>query len=289
MKLTPNWLPAFLCLCLLTPLLGSEDQAPMSADEILSKTIERAKEVAERNPEGRMHYDYLSVSHELNDQDEVKKEETKLYRNVPVEGIPFQRLVEKDGEPLEGGDLKDEREREKEFRRKVAQGKDPRDENENRMEFDEELTGRYYFALDGQESLDGHDCWVLSFRPREGDLPNKRRIDAALNKSIGKLWVAKSNYEIVRARFELTDPVRLWWGLIGKIGQLEGRVDRRPVKDGLWMPRRFDLYLKGRIFFSGLHRRQQVEWSNFEYAESERGASAEDAAPAGSAESSSSR
>ena len=112
--------------------------------------------------------------------------------------------------------------------------------------------------------MDGRSNYVLAYRPKEGKLPVKRRIDRALNKAEGRIWVDQESYEVSRIEFILKEKVKLWWGLIGSIQEVKGPVHRQEVDPGFWFPTGFDLYLKGRIFFRSLHSRQQVRWSEFD-------------------------
>ena len=56
----------------------------------------------------------------------------------------------------------------------------------------------------------------------------QRRIDYALNKARGQIWIDKETFEAARVEFELIDRVRLWWGIVGTIMRARGSVDRGP-------------------------------------------------------------
>ena len=90
-------------------------------------------------------------------------------------------------------------------------------------------------------------------------------MDHALNKSAGRLWIDTETYEIAQLEFELLDRIKLWWGFIGSIKQMRGRLRREPADghQGVWLPRRFDIYMNGRILFKTLHRNEKMEWSGF--------------------------
>lgn len=235
-----------------------------SAKVILKKALERAEWAEERNIAGRYRFQFLSVNEKLDGDGRVREEEKRLYESIPIQGAPFERLLEIDGRPLTEKEQRKEEKREAEFRKKLAKGKSGEPDEKNRMRFDEELTGRYRFEVESRQALEGRDCWVLAFEPRPGELPVKRRIDHALNKSAGRIWVDAETHEISRVEFRLIDKVRLWWGMIGSISQLEGRIDRSRIAQGAWMPSEVEFYLKGRIFFSSLHFRQKIHWGSFE-------------------------
>ena len=111
--------------------------------------------------------------------------------------------------------------------------------------------------------MEGRINYVLAYRPKEGKLPVKRRMDRALNKAEGRIWVDQESYEVSRIEFELKEKVKLWWGILGSIQKVKGTVQRQEVDSGVWFPTGFDLYLKGRILFRSLHSRQKVRWSEF--------------------------
>ena len=94
--------------------------------------------------------------------------------------------------------------------------------------------GRYDVAFEAEEVFRGRPTYRISFEPRPGRLPVRRRIDHALNKARGQIWIDKETYEAARVEFELIDRVRLWWGLLGHIQQARGSLDRGPVVGDLW-------------------------------------------------------
>ena len=55
------------------------------------------------------------------------------------------------------------------------------------------------------------------------DLPVRRRIDTALNKSTGRLWVVKEDFGVSRVEFEMDEPVRFWGGIVGVLRNTVGR------------------------------------------------------------------
>ncbi len=93
-----------------------------------------------------------------------------------------------------------------------------------------------------------------------------RRIDRALNKSFGRIWIDTQTYEISRLEFELGEKIKIWWGFIGSISKMRGQLVRQPVSgaDEAWLPQRFHLYVKGRMIFKSLHANQKIEWSDFQ-------------------------
>ena len=78
----------------------------------------------------------------LDREGQVKEQEQRLYRNVPIRGVPYSRLEEINNRPLTEDELEDERKRERKFRERLAKGKDPQGEDEQSVHLDEDLVQR---------------------------------------------------------------------------------------------------------------------------------------------------
>ncbi len=249
--------------------------ADPTVDEILDRALERARWSEKQGLEANFAMDLQKISEKLDSSGAVKKREKRGYRVTPIEGVPFERLVSRNERPLSPSEVEKEEQREAEFARKAANGDLKKRREEERVVFDEELVNRYVWTLEGEEDVAGRPAMVLSFVPREGRLPVRKRMDYALNKAEGKIWIDSELFEVARVEFELKEKVRLWWGLIGTISDLRGRVERKPVSQQAWLPSRVQIYLKGRILFSTLHQREDLYWSNFTRAGNEVSAAAQ--------------
>ena len=200
----------------------------------------------------------------LNKQAEPTRIEKRLYQVLPIGNVRYERLLEKDGEPLSKKEQEAERRKEAKFRRRLKREGNAETSNDNEVRFNRDLVDRYHFRVDGTGELHGRRVYRLSFEPKGGKLPVRRRMDRALNNSRGRVWLDQESYEIVRVEFELIRPTRIWWGILGSISRVNGMLDREEGEDGVWFPSYFQLYLKGRILFRSLHSRLESHWSDFE-------------------------
>ena len=125
----------------------------------------------------------------------------------------------------------------------------PRPEDENRVELNEDFNSRYQYSLVGEEVRDGYDCWIVQLVPRSGDLPVRRRIDTALNKSTGRLWVVKEDFGVSRVEFEMDEPVRLWGGIVGVLRNTVGHQEFTRTTEGAWLQETIDIRLDLRVVF----------------------------------------
>jgi hypothetical protein len=256
---------AGLALSFLIPEGWAEPDLP-PVEVIVERAVRRAEWVRDLEPETLFTFDVARTSEKLGKAGETREKEHLVYRSEPWQGFTFERLKTRNGRPLTDKERRDEEKRWQKFRKKVAQGEDPRNEFErNRVFFDRDLVAKFSFSLEGEEVMgELGRAYVLSFEPKSDNLPVRNRMDLALNKSVGKIWIDRELYEIVKVQFRLTEKVKLWWGLIGSISDARGMVEREEVAGGIWMPKRFQIYLNGRILFMSLHRRETIEWDEFE-------------------------
>ena len=254
---------AQLVIPLLLLLASSAEAADESVDAILAKAIDVQKKHEDAGIAVKYDYNMVSVLEKLDKNGDVKEVERELYKSNHIENVAYERLVEKDGRRLTDKELEKEDERERKFRRKLSEGEAKHNDADERVAFDEELLSRYDIHLDATRRLDGRDCYVMFFRPKAGKLPNKRQMDRILNKAEGYVWIDRDTYQIARLEFELTDKVRVWWGMLGSVSSMRGRLTRRALADGVWLPQEFNFYLKGRMLFRSLHLRQLVQWEDY--------------------------
>ena len=238
-----------------------------SAHAIIDLAVERAE--AQRISQADLDFEALveAVTEHLDGDGQIKKTERETYRQYPVEGVVFEELVAKEGEPLDADDERSERERREDFlsevRERRAKGEDAVAEDENRIDFNEEFVARYDFWIVGEEAVDGHDCWVIELAPRADDLPVRRQIDNALNNSTGRIWVSKDDYGLARVEFEMAKSVRFWGGILGTLRNTVGRFEFTRVAERVWMPTTIDIRFDLRILFRNIRRRIVREWADY--------------------------
>ena len=211
-----------------------------------------------------------SESREYDGSGEVAEETRVEWESIPIDGARFSRRLAIDGRSLTEEERTRETEREAAFRERLHRlraGEIEPEQNENQIIFDEELVARYELTLDGEEPLRNRPSYRIAFAPRDGDLPVRRQIERALNKTRGRIWVDRETHEIARIEFELIDRVRLWWGLIGTIHRFRGSLDRGPVLDGIWANLQSESYSDVRFFFSRSRQASVQRWRDYAWTE----------------------
>ena len=250
---------------------ASPDAVDPELREIIDRALERAAWAEEEGFETRYRRAMTQRIRQFDGDGEVTDDETLLYRLEPYQDTLFSRLTARDGEPLDARGRREQEKRWEEFQAEIAdprkRAEREREAAENEIKFDEEMVGRFTASLEGVQDLRGRPSYVISFEPRPGNLPVRRRIDHALNNSRGEAWIDRETYEIAQVSFELMDRVRLWWGILGSISNATGRLERRPVAGDVWLNTEFDVYFHVRVLFRTTRRSTTTQWSEFELAD----------------------
>jgi len=263
--------PALLALLASLPSavpLAEDVGALPSAKTIVERAVEQGVRNDEEKPEADFRYALVSVREELDSEGAVAERSEKRYRLDLVEGHPFLRLLEIDGQPLSGEDAANAQNREREFREAIEKreqsGEEPEKpkEHEDTIYFNEDLVSRYEAELLDVRPYADRQAYVLRYEPKPGPLPEKRRVDKLLNATHGVIWLDTETYEVARLEFQLIGTVRFWW-FLGSVSHLSGYYERMPV-DGVWLPSRGSLSIRGRALFSAIRRDQSAVWSDWE-------------------------
>ncbi len=247
---------------------GLEDaagDAPVEARVIIDRALEQA--ARQRAAAFELDFEYFTDGwvESLDSDGRVTRVETTRNRHYPLDGHFYSELIARNGRPLDEDAARDERGRKADFvreaRRHAARG-ERYAPDEMRVDFDHELMDRYVTTLVGTDVVAGRVCWVIRFEPREGRLPDSRRLDKAMNRSAGRLWIAQHDYGVRRAVFEMQRPFRWLWGIAGTLRRATGQIDFRRVEPNLWIPDRALVEIEMGVFFGlkTIRRRIRNEW-----------------------------
>ena len=248
---------------LATPTAQSDVPQP-EVRALIDTALEQALWARAQDSDTRFRHSMTQRTRKFDGDGEVTDDETRVYAVAPYQGVPYSKLITKNGERISGDDLVVEERRWEAFLESLDNPADEDDADDFEVGFNEELIARYTATLDGVRELRGRPNYVLSFEPRPGKLPVRRRIDYALNKSQGKIWIDQATYEIARVSFQLMERVRLWWGILGSVSNATGQFDRQPIGDATWVATELDIYFQLRVLFSTTRRGENTRWSEFE-------------------------
>ena len=202
----------------------------------------------------------------------MTSEEKLAWETIPIDGRPFRRILERNGQTLSP---EQQRKQQEKFDKNTAKVEhESADQREHRLAEDEkerrrgreflrEIPDAYDLKLEGEARIDGQDTWVISGTPRAGYQPHSR--DAkALTKVRGKLWVDKATYQWVRVEAETTGTISFGLFLAWLNPGARLVFEQVRVNDEVWLPRRVYVKGSGRV---GLLKRiamdQEITWNNY--------------------------
>ena len=261
-------------ICVPGPATAQSDAELVAGDQVDASTIvERALDVASRQRDSALgsHFEYVTAGtvESLDADGNVTRTETNRRRHYPLEGHFYSELIGRDGGSLDADDVRDEQDRKARFireaRRHAARG-ERYDPDEMHVDFDRELMDRYHTTLAGTDVVRGDSCWVIRFVPRAGRLPDNSRIDKALNRSHGHLWITKDHYRVARVTFEMQRPFRWLWGVAGTLRHATGQFDLQWIRPDLWTLANSRIEFDVSVLFGmkSIRRRMRSEWVEYQ-------------------------
>jgi hypothetical protein len=212
------------------------------------------------------------IRRHLDSKGQVQSVDSEGWETLILYGLPYRRLISRDGKPLPPDkQAKEQRkldeytaklEHETEAERQRHVDKYLKDRQKLRA-FLREIPDLFDFHLDGDAVIDGRPVWVISGAPRPGARP-KSRDAGALLKIRGRIWIDKAEYQWVRIEGETTDTIS--WGIflarLSPGARLEFEQTR--VNDEVWLPKRMWMRGAGRIgLLKKLAMEEEITWSDY--------------------------
>ena len=215
---------------------GRAAEALPEASEVTRRMIERSQLVARAEQGPQYTYEKRSLLERLDAAGQVIKSEEKVYQVTLIGGLPFNRLVRIQGRELTAEELQREQARQERFRQRFVSADARQLAARKQGLVTPELLNRYQFAVTERVALSNRPTLVLTFKPKEGDLPSEAIQDKLLNMMAGTVWVDEEDAEVARLAVRLVEPVSLgWFGLLGSLNQCELALARQRMPDGVWI------------------------------------------------------
>lgn len=254
-------------LLVLTLLAADRLSDPVAIVQRLATSDQRNLEVARQ-------YTFLrrSEERELDGAGSTKKIESKTRDVTFLYGRPYARLVARNDKPLAAAerskeDEKFNKEAEKRRRESAAERQDQAQRDRRDWEELRKLIGEipkaYHLKLEGMEKIDGREVYRVSALPR-GDYRRFLPPYSLLTKLRGMLWIDAEEYQVVKVETEVIETAS--FGLILARASPGTRLlfEQTRVNGEVWLPRRAELKLDGRLgFFKKVRAEASSTWSDF--------------------------
>lgn len=211
-------------------------EALPDAAAVTRRMVERAQAIARAEHGSQYTYDKRSLMEQLDSSGQVLKTEGRLYQVRLIAGFPFNRLVQIQGRDLTSEELMKEEQKEEKFRqrltsvdpRKMAAGKDGW--------VTEQLLERYAFTVKERVTLNQRPTLVLTFRPKDAQLPAKNFLDKILNRLAGTVWVDEADAEAAKLSVGMSEGISVGlFGMLGAVSQCDLSLERQRMPDAVWV------------------------------------------------------
>ena len=238
--------------------------------EIVRKSVE----LDQRNWQRRADYTWVMASHErhFDSQHRVTSDHQQAWETLVLDGRAYNRAIEKDHKPLPPAEQKKEQEKLDQIAARLD--KESPAEMERHMaayeasrrrerQFLLEGADAFDFRLEGDQTVDGHEVWVISGTPKPGYHAHSRE-GAAMLKIRGQIWIEKAGYQWVRLEGETTGTISFGWLLARLNPGAKLVLEQSRINDEVWLPSRLFVSGSGRL---GLVKRiaedDEITWTNY--------------------------
>ena len=202
----------------------------------------------------------------------VNSTDSEAWETVILFGRPYRKTIERHGRPLSEDDQKKEQakidrataklERETPEQRQSHLADYEKEREKNRA-FLREIPDAFDFRLDGEDTIDGREAWVIHASPKAGYQPNHG--DAQAFKKIeGKIWIDKSEFQWVRVEAKTIDTISWGWCLARLNAGATVLFEQTRVNDEVWLPKRMVVSGSGRLaVLKKVSEEQETTWNHY--------------------------
>lgn len=128
-----------------------------------------------------------------------------------------------------------------------------------------EFTKAFDFTSAGEETINGHEAYVLDARPRAGYHPPNRTAKILIGMQ-GRLWVDKDSFHWVKAEAEVLKPVSIF-GLFARVlPATKMELETTPVTDSVWLVSRFAVDLRISVWWHKSAKATESTFSGYQPA-----------------------
>jgi hypothetical protein len=248
-------------------------QSPAELREMARVAMNRMTQNSERLAD--YGYSFEGRRREYHSDGKLKSEESWKGRRDFIDGFGISRIVERNGKPIEE---KERRERDQTIAKRLAEFRamspdeleklrlERREKAQKEMGWVTEFADAFDFKLAGEQMLEGRPVWLIDFEPRSGFRASSSRA-RLFEKIRGRLWLDKTDTEIMRAEGVAFDSVSIGWGLVARIEKgTKFEMERRKVKDGLWLNTSQSFQFAARLMLvKNLSNQVTNRWSGFRH------------------------
>ena len=130
------------------------------------------------------------------------------------------------------------------------------------------IIDHYKYTLEGEETVDGVDCYKIAFTPKP-DMPYENREEKVLNNVSGHIWASKLDYSLIKNEGYLLRPVSVAW-IFATLREMEFHFDAMQMPNDDYGPGHLMYRYLVSIPFTEMHERDTRVMSKYRPAGSAR-------------------
>ena len=199
-----------------------------------------------------LRYTYMERDEDrrLDMEGHVKSDHVEVSRTILVNGVPFEQLVERDGQPPSAEEGRKEKEKRDKLMRETPEQRAERlrKEEEETASLVLEVPKAFDFQLVGEEVVNGRPAYVLQATPRPRYQP-QGKYGKMFAKVEGKLWVDQQDLGWIKVDGQVIQPISMGLFLVRLLRGSQITMEQTRADDGIWMPERIEVRAAAKIFF----------------------------------------
>src|SRR5215469_6149079 len=239
----------------------------LSAQEDAASIIKKSADANDR--------DWAAAPQFDNSERDINKSGDRTYEVTMLFGSPYQRLIAINGHDLSPAKQRDEKKKyEDAVNERQHESSDKRSQRIAKYEAErkrdytliQQMIEAFEFSLVGEETLMGHQVYVLKATPRAGYRPPNRD-STVLTGMEGTLWIDRDTFQWVKVQARVVHPVRIEGFLAEVEPGTQFEIEKTPVSGDIWLTSHFSMKSNARVLLLFPHRGQEDDsFSNYHKA-----------------------
>ena len=224
----------------------------LSSVQDVRQIVESSTAATQSHWQERLHYTYM-VREESRRRDRdgrVKSEDVDVSRTILINSVPFEQLVEHNGQPPSAEEQRKQKEEIEKLKRETPEQRAERlrKEEEENTSLIGQVPKAFDFQLVGEEVVGGRPAYVLQATPHPG-YQAQGKYGRMFSKVEGKLWVDKQDLGWIQVDAQVIQPFSMGLFLARVLPGSHITMEQARIADGIWMPAHVEVRAAARIFF----------------------------------------
>ena len=199
------------------------------------------------------------------------KRTAKTYQVTMIAGSPYNKMIATDGQELSPAQMAEEdRKLAEETNRRRTESSAARQkriaayqrERHQDHALMAEMVKAFDFKMSGEDTINGHRCFVLDATPKAGYNPPSRETQV-LTGMHGRMWVDLQAYQWAKAHAEVFRPVTFGLFFAQVKTGTQFTLEQEPVRGNLWLPSHFSMAVNARVFLASRRSTDDETYSNY--------------------------